>query len=81
MVNGESWEYLSDVQEEIPTMFPGGGNVMFVCLYQKSVRVYKELNSCTVGVYSTEDSWYLYSLGEYICLLPIVYLKISLIYM
>jgi len=33
------------------------------------------------GVYNTEESWYLYSLGEYICLSLIVSLKISLIYM
>ena len=36
---------------------------------------------CTVGIYSTYEYRYLYSLGEYICLLLIVYLKISLIYM
>ena len=58
---------------------PGGGNVC-MCVRTKRVRVCdKEPNSCTLGVYSTEESWYLYSLGEYICLLLIVYLKISLI--
>ena len=46
---------------------------MCVCLYQKSV--------CKVYTCSTYESWYLYSLGEYICLLLIVYLTISLIYM
>ena len=44
---------------------------MCVCLYQKSVcKVYR-----TKGLYSTLESRYLYSLGEYICLLLIVYLK------
>ena len=47
-----------------------------LCVCTKRVRVCdKEPNSCTVGAYSTEESWYLYSLGEYICLLLIVYLK------
>ena len=61
--------------------FPGGGNVMCECLYQKSVCKVTVPKVCTVGLYSTYESRYLYSLGEYICLLLIVYLKISLIYM
>ena len=41
-----------------------------LCVCTKRVCVCnKELNSCTVGVYSTDESWYLYSLGEYISLL------------
>ena len=61
---------------------PGGrgGNIMYVCLYQKCVRNTKP-KACTVGIYSTKESQCLYSLGEYIYLLLIVYLKISLIYM
>ena len=56
---------------------------MCVCLYQKSTVCIKftEQKVCTVGIYSTYESRYLYSLGEYICLLLVVYLKISLIYM
>jgi len=46
---------------------------MYLCLYKKSVCKWYR----TEGVYCR----YLYSLGEYICLLLIVYLKISLIYM
>ena len=53
------------------TIVPGGGNVMCVCLYQKSVcKLYR-----TEGIYSTYESWYLDSLGEYICLLLIVLLR------
>ena len=54
---------------------------MCLCLHQKSVckdtlpKVFPE------GLYSTYESRYLYSLGEYICLLLIVYFKISLMYM
>jgi len=49
---------------------PGGGYVMCMCICTKRVCVCnKEPNRCTVGVYSTEESRYLYSLGEYICLL------------
>ena len=54
---------------------------MFVCLYQKVCVKFAESKVCTVGIYSTSESQYLYSLGEYICLLLIAYLKISLIYM
>ena len=51
----------------------GGANVMCVCLYQKSVCVkFTEPKSCTVDMYSTYESRYLYSLGEYICLLLII---------
>ena len=32
---------------------PGGGNVMCVCLYQKSVCQFKVPKVCTVGLYST----------------------------
>ena len=31
----------------------GGGNVMCVCLYQKSVCQFKVPKVCTVGLYST----------------------------
>ena len=52
---------------------------MCVCLYQKSVCKVTVPKVCTVGLYNTYESRYLYSLGEYICLLLIVYLEISLI--
>ena len=45
---------------------------MCVCLFQKSVCQFKVPKVCTVGLYSTYASQYLYSLGEYICLLFIV---------
>jgi len=32
----------------------GGGNVMYVCLYQKSV-CNDEPKACTVGIYSTSQ--------------------------
>ena len=51
---------------------------MCVCLYQKSVCKVTVPKVCTVGLYSTYESRYLYSIREYICLLLIVYLKISL---
>ena len=52
-----------------------------VCVCTKRVCVkFTVTKVCTVGIYSTYESRYLYSLGEYICLLLIVYLKISLIY-
>ena len=54
---------------------------MCVCLYQKSLCKDTEPKACNVGIYSTYESRYLNSLEEYICLLLIVYLKISLIYM
>jgi len=50
---------------------------MGVCLYQKSVCKDTVPKVCTVGLYSTYESRYVYSLGEYICLLLIAYLKIS----
>ena len=57
-----------------------GAETSCVCVCTKRVCVCdKKPNRCTVVVYSTEESRYLYSLGEYICLLLIVYLKISLI--
>ena len=55
-----------------PLSTPGS----WVCVCTKRVCVCdKEPNSCTVGVYSTEESWYLYSIGEYICLLLVDLLK------
>ena len=52
-----------------------------MCVCNKRVCVkFTEPKVCTVGIYSTYESGYLYSLGEYICLLLIVYLKISLIH-
>ena len=49
-----------------------GAETLCLCVCTKRVCVCnKELNSCTVGEYSTDESWYLYSLGEYICLLLI----------
>ena len=44
---------------------------MGVCLYQKSVCKFTVPKVCTVGIYSTYESRYLYSLEEYIvnCLL------------
>ena len=50
---------------------------MCVCLYQKSVCKDTLPKVCTVGLYSMYESRYLYSLGEFIRLLLIVYLKIS----
>ena len=47
----------------------------------KSKVKFTEPKACTVVIYSTYESRYLYRLGEYLCLLFIVYLKISLIYM
>ena len=47
----------------------GGGNFMCVCQYQKSVCKVTVPKVCTVGIYSKYESRYLYSLGEYICLL------------
>ena len=52
---------------------------MHVRLYQKKSN--NETEACTVGINSTQEPRYFYSLGEYISLLLIVYLKISLIYM
>jgi len=53
-----------------------------MCVCTKTVCVSNtEPKACTVGVYSTYESRYLYSLGEYICLLLIVSLKIGLKYM
>jgi len=55
---------------------------MYVCLYQKNVcKVYRTEGVYCIGIYNTYKSWYLYILVKYICLLLIVYLKISLIYM
>ena len=49
-------------------------SIMCVCTKRVCVRN-TEPNACTVGIYSTYESWYLqYSLGEYICLLLIFYL-------
>ena len=62
--------------------FSQGEETSSVCVCTKRVCVkFTEQKVCTVGIYSTYESRYLYSLGEYICLLLIVYLKISLIYM
>jgi len=53
-----------------------------VCVCTKRVCVkFTEPKVCTVCLYGTYESRYLYSLGAYICLLLIVYLKISLLYM
>ena len=58
-----------------------GAETSCVCVCTKRVCVSNwEPKMCTVGIYRTYESRYLYSLGEYICLLLIVYLKISLIY-
>ena len=58
----------------------GGGATSCVCVCTKRVCVnFTEPKACAVGMYSTHESRYLYSQGEYICLLLIVYLKISLI--
>ena len=49
---------------------------MCVCVCTKRVcEKFTEPMVCTVGIYSTYKSRYLYSVGEYICLLLIVYLK------
>ena len=53
---------------------------MCVSIKKECVK-FTEPKVCTVGVFSTYESRYFYSLGEYICLLLIVYLKISLIYL
>ena len=50
-------------------------------MYQKSVCKVTVPKVCSEGLYSMYESRYLYSLGEYKCLLLIVYLKMSLIYM
>ena len=53
------------------------------CVYVCTKRVwvkFTEPKVCTVVIYSTYESRYLYNQGEYICLLSIVHLKISLIY-
>ena len=56
-------------------------SIQGVCACTKIEYVkFTELKACTVGIYSTYESLYLFSLGEYICLLLIVYLKICLIY-
>ena len=60
----------------------GSGNVMCVCLHQKSVcKDYRtEVVYCRY-IQCTRISVFVQSRREYICLLLIVYLKISLIYM
>ena len=59
---------------------PGGAETSCVCVsVPKEYVKFTVPKVCTVGIYNTYESWYLYSLGEYICLLLIVYLKISLI--
>ena len=70
-----SFKPLCATVRKIPTYYNQGAETSCLCVCNN------ELNSCTVGVYSTDESWYLYSLREYICLLLIFYLKISLIYM
>ena len=56
-----------------------GAETSCMCVCIKRVGVSNtEPKACTVGIYSTLESRYLYSPGEYICLLLIVYLKISL---
>ena len=41
--------------EEVNTFITGGGNVMCVCLYQKSVCKVNVPKVCTVGMYSTYE--------------------------
>ena len=55
-----------------------GAETSCVCVCTKRVCVkFTEPKVCTVGIYSTYESRYMYSLGEYICLLLIVNLQSS----
>ena len=54
---------------------------MCVCLYQKSVCKFYRTESVYCRYKQYIRILVLYSLEEYICLLLVVYLKISLIYM
>ena len=62
-------------------MVRGRKRLVCVSVPKECASVIRNRNVVLSDVYSTEDSLYLYSLGEYICLLLIGYLKISLIYM
>ena len=73
----------------LPKMVKGGGGNPSVsllwykqgaemCVWIKRVCVkFTEPKVCTVDIYSTYESRYLYSLGVYMCILLIVYLKIN----
>ena len=56
--------------------YESGAETSCVCVCNKRVCVRNtESKACTVGINSTKESQYLYSLGEYTCLLLIVYLN------